>query len=161
MFSKSCYSKITWIHSFHEQNTYLLILSCFPSLSSTANPTTQPESVKTQKKNEKVYEFSFDNLPGTDRITHFDVQIRNTVTDKVVVSSTKRHTILSGNVVRFQWDGVEAGNQYEIRFRGVNPAGTGPWSEPIKFGASECFLYFFFNFNFDFDNNKQNKIVQL
>ena len=107
----------------------------------TESPATQPRDIKASIKG-NGYEFEFPNLPGGDRISHFEVEIRNTITDRLEVSSTQRHTILSGSVVRFQWDGAVKGNQYQIRFRGVNPSGEGPWSTPVTFGSSKSTLHY-------------------
>ncbi|XP_066931578.1 receptor-type tyrosine-protein phosphatase F-like [Clytia hemisphaerica] len=99
-------------------------------------PSSRPKEIDVKEKSQGSYKFTFPNFPGADRIDHFEIEVRDIRKDEVFLSSSKQHNYLAGAVVEFQLDGLVTGKEYEVRFRGVNPSGDGPWSEPISVGQS-------------------------
>lgn len=69
------------------------------------------------------------------------MQVLDTSTNKIFISSSKTHNYLSGPTVRFELDGLRTDRKYDITFRGINPTGKGEWSSPVSVGESKQTLF--------------------
>lgn len=99
-------------------------------------PSSRPDKIETTKKG-STYIFTFPNFQGAERITNFEVRVLDTSTNQVIMSSSKKHSYLSGPTVTFEVDGLKSDRKYEISFRGINPSGEGEWSSPVSVGESK------------------------